>query len=270
MAETHVFKNLSGIEYEVGCMLGKHQRLISQKNNGISAGSLEKILADLIVRVGSETIKHYREEERIQFVKKLPSQDRIKALFEIQQFTNDFSKEFTFIYTYESQAEGSKGVIKEEEIEVSFERVTNETPYPQQATELKDFVWEHEGIFPVSGEKYGFRISDGNAEAEAGNDKNPSSHTPILMHYPKRLRTKNKQGQDLAEPIWIKIGSDDLDKMPIKDIEHLRRDIYGQEARYNTRIAFDHPEANLLPPGERRITIDIMQIPAFYFPSGTF
>jgi hypothetical protein len=66
----------------------------------------------------------------------------------------------------------------------------------------------------------------------------------------------------------MKITSDTLDNMAIKDIEALRKDIYEREGRFETFIRIDHPEANILPTDKQTVLFDILQIPAFFYPSG--
>ena len=266
MSITHKFTNLSGIEYEVTEMNAKHQRLISQQENGIASGSLNEVLADTITRVGSINVSTMSADERTTFVQKLPSEDRRKALFEIRQLTNDFQKEFTFQFRYKSKKKDTKGKNMSEFVTVNLETVISEKPYEQQATELADFQTQFEGVFPRSLEGYQFTLSNGNAEGMKFG--NISSHTPILLRSPKRKRTTDKQGVALKEMIWLTINSDSLDKLSIKDIEALRLDIHNREAMFESTIEFDHPEADYLPTNERKVTMDILFIPAFYFPSG--
>lgn len=266
MSATHKFTNLSGIEYEVIEMNAKHQRLISQQENGIAAGSLNEVLAETIVRVGSILISSMNAAEGVAFVQKLPSEDRRKALFEIRQLTNDFEDEFTFQFIYKSKRKDAKDKKFIEIVKFNLSAVIYEKPYAQPVTELSDFQTVFEGVFPKSGETYQFTLSNGNAESMKYG--NISSHTPILMRCPKKKRTTDKQGQPLKEAIWLTLNSDALDKLSIKDIEALRLDIHQREAKFESIIDFDHPEAEYLPSSERKITMDILFIPAFYFPSG--
>lgn len=262
---THSFKNLSGIEYEVTELNAKHQRLISE-DGGLTASHFDEVLSEVIVRVGSVTIANMSADARFAFIKKLPSDDRRKALFEARQVTNDFEKDFYFRFQYESVQKHIKGAKLEEVIKVDVSNVILERPYLHSVAEIDQFVFDHEGTFPRSGEQYKFSLSNGfSEEMKLGK---VSSHTPILLRQPKLKKTVNKQGEPLKEPVWLVMNSDALDKLSTKDIEHLRKQIHETEALFDSSISFAHPEAEYLPMNERRVRMDLLSVPAFYFPSG--
>lgn len=257
-----VFKNLSGIEYEITEFSGKHQRLVSQREEGIDKGSLEIILSDIIVRVGSVKISNLPDAERLEFVKKLPSEDRKKALFVARQYTYE-DNTLDFIYHYVSKVGAKKGLSLTHKVFVEdINAMIQEFPYPNQVTELKDFPFEQFGMFPKSKEEYRFRIRTGESEEIMMRDKNPSSHTMILASQPKVVRTTNKQGDLLKEPVPVVIDFRMLDSvLSVKDIETLRGHINKVEGKFKSTIGFPHPETS------EDVILDLLQIPAFYLPS---
>ncbi len=262
---THRFTNLSGVEYEVTELNAKHQRIISE-DGAMNINQFDEVLSDVIVKVGSTNVANLSDDARFAFIKKLPSDDRRKALFEARQLTNDFNNDFYFKFQYESAQKHIKGTKLEEWIQVNVSNVILERPYLNPVEEIDQFVFDYEGIFPRSGEQYKFTLSNGfSEELKLGK---ASSHTPILLRQPKLKKTVNKHGEPLKEPVWLMMNSDTLDKLSTKDIEHLRKHIHDTEALFDSSISFPHPEAEYLPMNERRVRMDLLSVPAFYFPSG--
>lgn len=262
---THSFKGLTGIDFEVNRMQGKHQRLVSQKENGIAAGSLNVILADLIIKIGSIQMSTLTEKERIDLVKRIPSEERKKLLFEIRQLTNKFKDEFVFTYKYKSKNLSTLNQQLTHSVKVPIMSIVSEKAYPYQSDELDTLLTEFEVALPESGETYKYNLNNGYSEEIAASDKNPSSHTLILMRQPKLKKTTNKQGEPLKEPVWLITNADTLDKMEIDDIETLRFDMKEKEGRFNSIFVFDHPEAHLMGDN-KEVSLDLLQLPVFYFP----
>lgn len=261
MSNTVVFKNLSGIEYEITHFSGKHQRLISQRDDGVDAGSLDVILSETILRVGSVKINSLSDKERIEFVKSLPSEDRKKVLFKAREFTYG-DDTMTFQYNYISRRENTRGLsMSHTETIDSIQAMIQETPYAEQSNEIDTLPKLFTGTFPVSGEQYQFMLRNGHSEDTAAKDKNPSSHTLILANNPVRIQTKNKQLELLKHPVPIMITHKSLDTMHPRDIECLRKHIQSVEGRFKSSIGFPHPETG------NDVVMDLLQLPAFYLPS---
>ncbi len=260
MNNTHTFKLTSGVECEVKEMTGLHQRLLTEQKKKKVGENLEIMLADLIVRVGSErTITP-------EFVRNMLASDRKKALTEIQQFTNDFDPIFKFIWHYES-VEGGK---KEHELEIDlsggFPMTTLKVLQPDGTLidadykEYSEIQRNYYTILPKTKLKVRLSLLDGVGETKGLNTKleERSSHTPIYMRFPCEMRETG----NTETPISI-----NLDKLPIKDIEHLRKLIKQVEGQVDTEIMFEHPEAAQKAANEKEVTIDVLGVTAFFFPS---
>jgi hypothetical protein len=143
--------------------------------------------------------------------------------------------------------------------------IVSDKPYPNQADELDTLETEFEVKLPESEEMYKYSLNNGYSEEIASADKNPSSHTLILMRQPKRKRTTDKHGVVLKDPVWLTIDANTLDKMEIDDIETLRLDMREKEGRFNSIFVFDHPEAHFMSDG-KEVSLDLLQLPVFYFP----
>lgn len=258
---THVFKLPSGVECEVKGMVGKHQRILTEKQNSDSNDNLNKVLADVIVRVGSN--KDINE----QFVKSMLSCDRKKALVEVRQFTMDFETSFEFNYDYKD-SNGQKqnypltldltdGFPVKPLIIVEGDKV-KEADY----TEYSDIQRDIELVLPKSGMKIVFSLLDGKGEDIGSRTAkgNRSSHTAIKMRNPRELKESKNSGEII--PIQL-----NLDNLPFKDIEYLRATIKEIEGRVDTEFMFEHPEADFQPLGQRDVVIDIISQKAFFFPS---
>lgn len=259
MNNTHTFKLTSGVECEVKEMTGLHQRLLTEQKKKKVGENLEIMLADLIVRVGTE--RNITSE----FVKNMLASDRKKALTEVQQFTNDFDPVFRFIWNYES-VDGGK---KEHELEIDLSKgfpmttlkvIEGDVLKDAEYKEYSEIQRKYTTILPKSGLKVQLSLLDGVGESYGLNTKaeDRSSHTPIYMRFPCELRS-TANGET---PISL-----NLDKLAIKDIEHLRKLIKQVEGQVDTEIMFEHPEAAQKPANEKEVTIDVLSVTAFFFPS---
>ena len=261
--KTHTFTLPSGIECEVKPLLGIHQRWLTEDGAEILP-TLQRILADVVVRLGTET------KITPAVIEKLPSVDRKKALVEIRQFTVGFKDTFLFEYQYKSKSGNKETIEMELDLSGGFNEVPMkivrgegdnkevvESPYK----EVTDIEREHSIVLPMSEKKITFCVLDGVGESIGMNTpkKNRSSHTSLYMRQP-REETKTKAG----DPILVKL---DLDKLPLTDLEYLRATIKDMEGSIDTEYLFEHPEAELKPAGEKEVVVDLISTKAFFFPS---
>lgn len=260
---THIFKLPSGVECEVTYMVGKHQRLLTENSSSNSTDNLNKVLADVIIRVGS--LKKIDED----FVLGMLAADRKKALVEVRQFTMDFEPTFQFNYDYKD-SEGNK---LQHELEVDLSEgfksknlmvINDQTGDIEEAPykEYSEIKKEINLTLPKSGTNIVFSLLDGKGEQRGANTpkKQRSSHTAIMMRNPRELRKSEKN--DNVVPIQL-----NLDRLPIKDIEFLRATIKEMEGSVDTEFMFEHPESDTKPLGEKDVVIDLISQMAFFFPS---
>ena len=239
---------------EVGQLLGKHQRLLTEKVAGKTHGDrLNAMLADVIVSVGSI------QKPSPEFVAEMLSIDKKAALVEVRQFTMDFEDKFKFRYNYEKDGQP---LTHELEIDLKdgvfhVEQMDNDWTEGQPEPEYKDIVREREVILPKSGKRCQFVLLDGRGEAYGMASKTKSSHTRLEMHKPKEW----VQGT----ATWKKL---DLDNLPLKDIEALREAINSVSGKVDTEIKFQHPNADDLPDEQKWVTVDLLGTIGFFFPSG--
>jgi len=259
----------SGVEFEVYELTGKQQKILTQNTGGMQ-DRLDKMLASVLARVGD---KSKIDEE---FVQSMRSQDRRFALLTARRFSmegTEYENKFDLDYEYKSETEGIKKsfpltvdisefevrgyqkpkiIKKEEGLELSYEPVD----YSNYDEVINDS--QYEVFLPKSGKKCLLSYRTGKHEKAASlvSKKERSSHTVLEMSNPRLV-------EDNDVPIKA-----DLDKMPLYDLGLLRKVIKNCEARVDTEIMFEHPEADLKGPGEKDVIIDILSEPAFYFPSG--
>jgi hypothetical protein len=258
MADTHVFKLLSGVECEVKRMTGKHQRLLTENSGKNLERSLDLVLEDCIARLGSNIAINSDD------ISNMLSCDRQLALIEIRQFSLDFSPIFKFEWKYTSTKGGKKKQeVHQLEIDIK-EGFPNKKPMVvgEDGSLVEMCVEDYSEldktrftILPQSGKNVSWSLLDGFAETRGSKVKKEhrSSHLTLQLRNPQEL----VQTQNGVTPIIL-----DLDKLSFIDIEHLRAEMYDIDGKIDTNIRFDHPEE------EKEITVDVLGVLAFFFPSG--
>lgn len=258
---THVFKLTSGPECEVKSLIGKHQRLLTEKSKATDTDNLNKVLADVIVRIGSKS------DINTDFVTSMTSSDRKKALVEVRQFTMDFEELFEFNYDYKD----SNGTKQQYPLEVNLSDgfpmkkltvIKDGIPQDADYEEYDQIEKDIKLTLPKSGLNIVFSLLDGIGEQRGSktSKNNRSSHTAILMRNPRELRVSEKSGEII--PIQL-----NLDNLPFKDIEYLRATIKEIEGAVDTEFMFEHPESETKPLGQKDVVIDLISQMAFFFPS---
>lgn len=255
----HSFILPSGVECTIREMDGSHQRILTEQSKMNHGEKLNTILADIIVKVGSET------KITTQFVSEMLACDKKAALVEARQFSvGEDSVQFTWTYI------DSNGVQREHEEEVilpdgkfpikKLQTLNEDGEFVDvQYSEYADIKREIEITLPRSGKKVTFTLLDGKGEAIgiATKKSQRSSHTLLKMRRP------TYKDEETGTPILL-----DFDKMSIRDIEYLRQQIRAYEGDVDTTIIFEHPEAEFLPKNEQMVTEDLLGMVAFFFPSG--
>ncbi len=259
MAHTHVFKLTSGVECEVREMTGKHQRILTEQKNKKIGENLNEVIEDVLVRVGSVTTIDSK------FVENLLASDRKKILTECRQFTMDFDPEFKFTYDYIAKDKSKqkfelaidlKDGFPSRNLMVEQEGELVEASYSEYSEINKKVTL----VLPKSGKQIQWTILDGLGEmtGAATSKAERSSHTALKMRNPVEL-VKTDAG---FTPIQI-----NLDTLSFKDIEAIRSSIKKIEGNVDTEIQFEHPEAELKPASEKMVTVDVLSVLAFFFPS---
>lgn len=253
---THTFTLTSGVECEVKEFTGKHQRILTEQGNKKLGDSLNAVILDILVRVGTKT--NFDDK----FVKDLLSSDRKKILTEARQFTMDFEPNFKFNYDYASQA----GTTEQEPLEVDLSKgfpfrtlkvVKEDGVLVDAAYTEYDQIERHVHFeLPSSKTRVRWELLNGKNELAALQipKGQRSSHTSIALRNPVYFKGET--------PIQV-----DLDSLGWKDIEALRKHIKDVEGQVDTEMMFAHPEAEFKPKSEKEIVVDLLNVMAFFFPS---
>lgn len=272
---THVDKLVSGVEFEVKELIGKHQRLLTSQDKGNSSSKhaerLNDILASVVVRVGTET------NIDKDFIKSLLACDKKKILTVVRQFTMEWEESFGLAYPY-TDSEGKKQVydcditLEEggkfpetkihtaiqdpETLKMSYE-VLNVSEYDKIEKEVTF-------VLPRSKKKVRFTMLDGKGEeiASTTSKSNRSSHTVIEMRRPVTFFKKDAKATETPMKLT-------LDSLAYKDIEFLRTVIKNCEGRVDTEIRFEHPDADNKSGDDKDVVLDVVGTVAFFFPSGS-
>lgn len=243
---THVFTLPSGVECEVKEFQGKHQKLLT-KQEGSVTDSMNVILADIIVRVGS--VKAIDQD----FVEGMLTADRNWAMFQARQFSLEFPEVFKVPVKYKQDGRTIEDDVVIQMSEVSFK------PYGFQVVEYDQIQRKHEVTIKRYEGKVSFSLLDGRSEKMLAltKKKDVSSHLDLIGRNPTYL-TKNTP---------IKLNLDDLGLMSIED---LRRQIYEIEGKVKADFQVEHPNADSLFGDEKMIRVNLLADPNFFFPSGVY
>ena len=252
--ENYVFKLPSGVECEISELYGKHQRLLTEDNKVSHQDKLNEVLRDIVVRIGSNTTISK------EFIGKLLAGDKKAILVTVRQFTLDFLPEFIFNFKY-INSDGEKKfepiVINTGDGNFNTHKMMVEKDSKLIEANFTDYeeVIEHKKvtlILPKSKKEVQFTMLDGLGEKiGSATPKNKiSTHTPIYMRQPVEFFGDNHTPMKL-----------NLDKLPYKDIEFLRKSIKDREPEVDTVVMFEHPDTG------KMVERDILGMVAFFFPS---
>lgn len=261
MESTHEFKLLSGVECEVKELTGRHQKMLTSSSSGSFDDKLFELLSDVIVRVGDN--RNIGKD----FIKKMLSCDKKKALIEVRQFSLGFEDSFSFTHEY-IDSDGGK---QKHDVTVYLEdgEFPSETVKKVEDGKLVDANFDNyddvlaskdrEITLPRSEQLVRFTLLDGKGEAvgAAAKKSERSSHTLLKMRNPVYYHQKDDKGE--AVPVQLS-----LDNLVYLDIEYLRKQIKLHEGDVDTEIVFEHPESD---KGEDDVKENVLGIMAFFFPS---
>lgn len=293
-AVTHSFKVASGIEAEISQLTGVEQDILtSQKSQSAEVRNLS-MLASILKRVGEFDLTTMSDEERMTFIKSMPSCDKKAVLCEARAFSNDFDPIYDFNYEYQSvDAEKGKQVypqtitlgggsfpirpIKEfdekmlldkdnkplkklRDIEAVLRRLQPKVFENYKQVLDNKFIY---ATLPNTNVKIRMRMLDsvGESIGAAVKKEQRSSHTTLLM--------RNVCYQAENGNTYISFQHSDLNKLPINDLEFMRLLRNYVEGNVDSEIQFEHPEAELKAPHEKIVTLDLLSEISFFFPSGT-
>lgn len=268
LQNTHTFKLASGVECEVLELTGKHQELLTIQSNKNHTDRLNELLADRIVRVGSE------HSIDVKFVEKMLAGDKKLALVEIRQFTLGFQDEFSFVFDYVDDSgkkrqhtetvtleDGGKFPAKPMmvvgKVDVDGELVDGLVPADFSEYEQ---VLAHKVVsmkLPRSGTEINFTMLDGKGELIGANTskKDRSSHTLLRMRQP--VYFEQKETDKGVVPIQL-----DPNRLGLLDVEALRARIREVEPDVDTLVMFENPDTG------KTESVDVLSTVAFFFPSG--
>lgn len=263
---TRKFTLLTGVECEVTELTGKQQRLLTEQNTSDTSENLVNMIHSILVRVGSLTGNAITKE----FIYEMLSGDRKRILEEARQFSmrgTDYQDKFVFNWEYQKRGGSTK---EKHEVEVSLKDGFPRKPYqtfgpdgktliPIKCEEYKDVPRTIETFLPRTKSKVIMNRLNGHGEASGASikEKDRNSHISLLMRNPRYFEGET--------PIQLDQGA--LDRLPLIDIEHLRKLVYDLEGDVDTVVIFEHPEAEKLPANKKEVRVDLLQQVAFFFPS---
>jgi uncharacterized protein YacL (UPF0231 family) len=259
---TKKIKLPSGVECIISELLGKHQRLLTQKNGEDVTGNFNEVLVSIIQELGD--IKSVALSD----VQGMLAPDRKEVLVQARHLTMGKNEPFNFNFEYYDKVIGRK-----EKLALSYDFIeSGDFPVTEvkkldadgkvviaNYTKFSEIVKEFEIVLPRSKKLVSFTMLDGHGETIVAETKkkNRDSHLPLRARKVKEIVVVDKQGKD-KKPTKVNLN---LDTLPLKDIAVLRNTIQELEGRVDTEIAFEHPET------EEMTYQDALGSLAFFFPS---
>lgn len=256
---THVFKLTSGVECEVKEFTGEQQDILTRQDGKPHTEKLNALILSILVRVGSKT--NFTED----FVSKMIATDKQQILVVARQFSMGFPAQFT--YPFEYTTEDKSEIVEEVDVDLpngqfpitAMKQLNAEGELvPAAYQEYDDIVRTYRTVLPRTKIEVEFSILDGKGEMYGAKKraKDRSSHTLIEMRNPVYFEeTSDKK----KVPVSLR---GQLGKLPLGDIEHLRKEIKKYEGDVNTQIVFKHPDT------DAEIKLDVLGTVVFFFPSG--
>lgn len=237
----------------------------------------DNMLLDCTLKIGNKV----RSEISDKHIVNMPAEDRRLAMLIIRQLSNDFDPVLRFSYEFPLDKQRKEkfqfavdftfGVLDfDGTLLPTFEgqKITDEMrslhynfkarPYKQQVTDYSEFQYERDLILPRSGQTVRIGINTGGTDTHHSEQKiqlaqEVNSHDFIYKRMPKIV------GKDAAgNEQLLKL---DCGKLTGFDLEFIRRNILEEEGSLDTLMVIENPRT------KKQVTVDLLQIPAFYFPS---
>ena len=280
----------SGVSFTVRALKGKDQATlteINQSGDQADDSSINKMMADCLMSLGD------KQEVEItpKVVSHLLSTDRKLILVTLRQHTLNYKKTFDFKYEWALGAGAVDKDVQDYSVNLTPENfpVTpywwvsdkieeekkddpnyvipdgHDVSFPIMYESYEDMLSEHqevEGEFE-DGTRYKWKMMDGNIEKNMSKLKKININTPIAQRSPKYLfgnaSSENEKGGSDIQQVWTILNIEDAD---VSDLEVLRKDIKDKEGDVDTSLTIQNAKN-----ASKQITVDLIQIPAFFFPS---
>lgn len=245
---------LSGIKCTIQEMNGESEFFLTNEKYKSNGKGLIALMADCILSIGD------RDTITENDIKRLLSADRKKALIEIRQLSNDYDPDFKFKYEFPSTG----GKRDKFEYSVIFdEKSFPDKPYAKekQVANLRDIVRTVTFELPRCKKIVEWEMLD--VETESDHDAmhdidNRSSLTMLELRNPKYIIDDvSGTGEKVKRPVAV-----NLKKLNWKDLDHLRKNILDTEGSVDTLLTIGHKTEK-----DREARIDLLAVPAFFFPS---
>lgn len=266
MSATKVFKNISGIEFEIRAMTGLESNNLLKENNKSVTEKLSGLMRNCTVRIGSRT------DITDDTISALLSADRKKLLAQIGFFSDPSTRNFEFEYKYNNDV-SRREISTVEVFDFTDESIFQETPYrikneqgeyvPMLCSELSEIQKKRSVKLQDRRDEKGnpvvveFNLLDGHIE-KAGETTNAKS-----IDYNKTFELRNLR-EFVSSPekkgnVALLLSIISLSKVDLKIIE---KEIKKCEGVYNTQFDIVNPDNPRLPP----FRMDLIAAQGFILP----
>lgn len=276
----------SGPMAEITALVGKHQRMLTEKGKNLH-DKMNDVLADVLLSVEGIDLEGMQAYQKARFVESMLSSDRRKLLEEARQLSQSSNPTFNYVHEYKkpngqkASAEFVISLIDEENREAVIENILEKfedkdkfRPIVERLNRVGCFptrpclilhsdynsVLDNKKIvFEVGGELEGYKIRftmlDGKLE-KAVKPENMSSHTI----YEIRQLQYSENGET-----WLKFQRNELDQLSMDTLDAIRHTIEKYEGDLDTVEVIPNPDET---SEEAEIKVDLMGQVGFFFPSG--
>ena len=280
----------SGCPFSVRALKGKDQELISKINpdgSGDTSG-FNKMLAGALLTLGKWSGSGEITPKK---VGNFLSNDRKFMLVVMRQHTLNYQKEFQFNYEWPLEKGGKEKEVQEYSVNFTHKNFPVEPyywvkeaiekekkdnpnyehpdghiiPFPAVEPDYLSMIEKYtvvEGEFKLSKQKFKWELLDGNKERKYAGVPMSDLHinTPLIQRNPKVYWAEVGDTQTGGKkPAWINFDTSEAD---VLDLEQYRKDIKNKEGNIDTLLTIQHQTNSL-----RQVRVDLVTIPAFFFPS---
>ena len=238
--QSYSFVLASGVKCTVGPLMGKHQKILSQRN---SSTATDEVIADVVKELGS--LKSISSE----YAKEMLSEDRKQILFYARQLSLNHPS------TFEVEIVDSDGTDKPSKSIVSIDLTDiNVRPYAQTFEEYDDVLENKSVLFKIDGFEPNIRFQMLDGVAEGRLSKVKRSELSVLTG----IQARNPCYIDEETGTAIKL---DLERITMSMVEQIRKKIKESEGLFDLTFVVSSPFS------DKEFTVNILQEVGFLVPS---
>lgn len=253
---TFEFKDLMGVTVVAEPLLGADLE-------ELTSAQASKSIGDRVITILSRRIKKLGTLTKVTedlLRTRIPLQNLNYIIFQLRNHSYGEPENFHFTFPYKSVLPENKGAEKVIELTEPLKE-RNHIPYSQQVEEVEDFKLEQ--TIEVNGVEYKWQLPTQASTQAIGRLKRKDLNSVNLLFTPRNVRKKIVN--DGTEH-WIVVNPS---TMYLPEISKLTKEFEREKAFCDTRIEFEHPEAEFVEPSDAYIVLNMLEMNDFFLDSSS-